>query len=355
MTQNVPLSAYSTMGLGGPAAYLVEVTARTQVQEALAWAAARKLPAIMIGGGSNIVWGDKGFPGLVIVNRIRGYETFEEDTDNTYLTLGAGEPWDSVVERSVAAGLTGIEALSLIPGTAGATPVQNVGAYGQEIAQTLTTVEAFDSHEDKFVTLAGSDCNFSYRDSRFKSGPDRGRFYITGLNLHLRKGNPLPPFYASVQSYFDDKGVTEPTPADLRRAVVSIRRAKLPDPAQVRNTGSFFANPIVNKWQFTDLQQRFQNIPHWPVNDNTVGGTVSGRQAGDGSVKLSAAWLIEQAGFKDYHDEATGMATWPYQPLVLVNEKARSTADLLAFKQKVVDAVKAKFGITLEQEPELIS
>lgn len=341
IAENVSLSGHSTMGLGGPAAYLADVTTLNDVPEALAWAQERKLPVIMIGGGSNIVWSDQGFPGLVLINKIPGYEVVEEDGEDVYLKIGAGEPWDSVVERSVAAGLTGIEALSLIPGTAGATPIQNVGAYGQEISQTLTTVEAYDTKASGFVTLAGADCGFSYRNSRFKTGPDRGRFLITGLTLHLRKGDPLPPFYASVQAYFEANDIKEHTPATLRQAVVAIRSSKLPDPAVVRNTGSFFANPIINDTQFFELHERFNNIPHWKVGD-------------DGSVKLSAAWLIEQAGFKDYFDEATGMSTWPKQPLVLVNEKARTTADLLAFKQKIVDAVKSKFGVTLQQEPELL-
>jgi UDP-N-acetylmuramate dehydrogenase len=340
--ENVSLAAYSTMGLGGSALYLAEITARAEVPEALQWAQAKKVPAVMIGGGSNIVWSDKGFPGLVMVNKIVGYEASEEDETNVYLTLGSGEPWDSVVERSVAAGLTGIEALSLIPGTTGATPIQNVGAYGQEISQTLMTLEAFDTQAGKFITLAAGDCGFSYRNSRFKTGADRGRFYITSITLNLRKGNPMPPFYNAVQAYFDGHDITERTPAILRQAVIAIRQSKLPDPAVVHNTGSFFGNPIVNDQQFFDLHERFENIPHWEVSDSN-------------DVKLSAAWLIEQAGFKDYHDEATGMATWPNQPLVLVNEKAKSTADLLAFKQKIVDAVQAKFGITLEQEPELIS
>jgi UDP-N-acetylmuramate dehydrogenase len=337
--ENVSLAGYSTMRLGGSAAYLVEVGSRTEVGEAITWATERSLPVIMIGGGSNIVWSDQGFNGLVIVDKILGYEVFEEDETNVYLTLGGGEPWDSVVERSVTAGLTGIEALSLIPGSTGATPIQNVGAYGQEISQTLTTVEAFDTQTGGFVTLAGSDCGFSYRNSRFKTGPDRGRFFITGITLHLRKGNPLPPFYGAVQSYFHAEGITEYTPAVLRKAVMDIRMAKLPDPALVSNTGSFFANPIVNDQQFFELRERFANIPHW---------------AAEGGTKLSAAWLIEQAGFKDFHDPDTGMATWPAQPLVLVNEKARSTADLLKFKQKITDTVKAKFGITLQQEPELL-
>ena len=326
------------MGLGGPAAYLLEVTERMQLLQALAWAQDHKVPAIMVGGGSNIVWQDSGFPGLVIVNSILRYEVFEEDDTNVYITVGAGEVWDSVVERSVAAGLTGIEALSLVPGKTGAVPVQNVGAYGQEISETLTTVEAFDTQAGDFVTLAGSDCAFGYRTSRFKT-IDRGRFFITAITLQLTLGNPLPPFYASVQAYFDEHRITAPAPADLRQAVIAIRTAKLPDPAVVHNTGSFFANPIISKGQFINLQASYPDLPHWDAA---------------GGIKLSAAWLIEQAGFKDYHDNETGMATWPRQPLVLVNEKARSTADLLTFKQKIVEAVQAKFGITLEQEPELL-
>ena len=340
ISQNVSLAGYSTMGLGGPAAYLAEVTNRSEVAEALKWAGEHQLPAVMIGEGSNIIWGDSGYPGLVIVDKIRGYEVFEEDETNVYLTLGSGEPWDEVVKLSVEAGLTGIEALSLIPGTAGATPVQNVGAYGQEISQTLTTVEAFDAQKGDFLTLAGSDCGFSYRNSRFKT-TDRGRFYITSVVLHLTKGNPLPPFYSSIQAYFEENNIKDYTPAALRGAVIAIRSAKLPDPALVRNTGSFFANPIVDAAQLDYLRGRFEALPYWPVDS--------------GGAKLPAAWLIEQAGFKDYHDEATGMATWPRQALVLVNEHAKTTADLIAFKQKIVDAVQAKFEVTLQQEPELLS
>jgi len=340
ISQNVSLAGHSTMGLGGPAAYLAEVANRNEVAEALKWAGEQRLPAVMIGEGSNIIWGDAGYPGLVLVDKIRGYEAFEEDETNVYLTLGSGEPWDAIVARSVEAGLTGIEALSLIPGTVGATPVQNVGAYGQEISQSLTTVEVFDSQTGAFMTLAGGDCGFAYRTSRFKT-TDRGRFYITSVVLHLTKGNPLPPFYGAVQDYFQEHGVTDYTPAALRQAVINIRAAKLPDPALVRNTGSFFANPVVNQEQLDYLRDRFEALPYWPVDS--------------GDAKLPAAWLIEQAGFKDYHDAATGMATWPRQALVLVNEHAKTTADLMAFKQKIVDAVQAKFGVTLQQEPELMS
>ncbi len=338
MQPRVSLAAYSTMGLGGIADCLVEVTSREEVAEAVAWAKSKNVPSIMIGGGSNIIWGDQGFRGLVIVNKVPGYEV-QQQGGKSLLYIGAGENWDSVVERSVAAGLTGIEALSLIPGTAGGTPVQNVGAYGQEIADSLLSVEAYDTTMDKFVTVAAADCAFGYRTSRFKT-TDHGRFYITSLKLQLSKGNPQPPFYGAVEAYFAEHGVVKYTPAGLREAVIAIRSAKLPDPAKVHNTGSFFANPIIEAAQFAGIVKRFPDIANWPVSQDRV--------------KLSAAWLIERAGFKDYHDAETGMATWPRQPLVLVNEKAKSTADLLAFKKKIVDAVQQTFGVTLVQEPELL-
>lgn len=337
--QNEPLSKHSTMRLGGTAAYAVDITDRFQVQQAIAWAEQRNLPVLMVGGGSNIVWRDEGFPGLLIINRIAGYEEQQEDDENWYLHIGAGENWDDVVARSVSKGLTGIEALSLIPGTAGATPVQNVGAYGQEIADTLVSIEAYDRQAGQVVNIQSMECGFGYRTSRFKT-TDRGRFFITGLTLHLLHRSPVPPFYSAVQAYFDEHDIHEYTPQAVRDAVIAIRQSKLPDPAQVANNGSFFANPIVDEGVLVQLQADHGAVPHWPVND--------------GRIKIPAAWLLENAGFKDMHDAATGMATWPAQPLVLVNEHATSAAQLLAFKQKIVDAVDAKFHITLEQEPELL-
>ena len=337
--QNVSLHDHSTMRLGGAARYLTEIHSRTELTEALAWAESQGVPVMMIGSGSNIIWRDEGFAGLLLVNKILRFETFDEDSQNVYVTIGAGELWDSAVERTVQAGLTGVEALSLIPGTAGATPVQNVGAYGQEISQTLVTVEAYDTQKKQFLNIPAADCAFAYRSSRFKT-TDRGRFFITAITLHLMRGNPEPPFYESVQQYFNEQGVTTVTPELLRKAVVSIRQSKLPDPAVVANNGSFFANPIVDQGTAAQILADYADVPHWP--------------ASDGKVKIAAAWLIEQAGFKDHHDSETGMATWPKQALVFVNEKAQTTADLLKFKQKIVDAVQRKFGVTLEQEPELL-
>jgi UDP-N-acetylmuramate dehydrogenase len=336
---NVSLSDHSTMRLGGSAAHLCEITSREELSEAVKWAQERKLSMIMIGTGSNIVWGDGGFVGLVIVNRLKRYETFKETDDNIYITVGSGENWDSVVKRTVEAGLTGIEALSLIPGTAGATPIQNVGAYGQEIAQTLVSVEAYDLQSHSFVNIPKLDCRFGYRTSRFKTD-DKHRFFITAVTLHLTENKPEPPFYAAVSEYLAERHITDFTPVNIRDAVIAIRSSKLPDPNIVANNGSFFANPVIDAAAFVQLQASFPDVIYWETED--------------GSFKLSAAWLIDHAGFKDVHDPETGMGTWPKQALVLINEHAKSTADLLKFKQKIVDKVSADFGVELEQEPELI-
>ncbi len=328
------------MRLGGLARYMATVRSADEAAEAVAWARQRELPFVVIGGGSNVIWTDAGFRGLVIVNRIAGFSTEPLDEHDALFTFGAGEDWDELVQRTVSMDYSGLELLSWIPGRAGATPVQNVGAYGYEIADVLVSVDAIDTHQDdQMVTIATADCGFGYRSSRF-NGVDRGRFFILAITVRLSKHHLKPPFYSSIQDYLQERGITDYTPAVMREAVITVRKKKLPDPDEVANNGSFFANPIVNHTQFADLQERYPDIVHWPLDE--------------GRVKLSAAWLIDQAGFHDYHDAETGMATWNKQPLVLINEHARSSGDLMKFKAKIVDTVQDKFGIALHQEPELI-
>jgi UDP-N-acetylmuramate dehydrogenase len=203
----------------------------------------------------------------------------------------------------------------------------------------LATIEAYDTTINNFVTIPPGGCAFGYRTSRFKTS-EKGRFYITSLTLNLVKGNPRPPFYVTLASYLEAHQITEFTPQVIRDAVIDIRYHKLPDPNIVHNVGSFFGNPIVSEYQYEQYSRDYDVVPHWSV--------------GEGNVKLSAAWLIEQAGFKDFKDPRTGMATWANQPLVLVNENATSTASLLAFRERIVEAVKQKFNVTLTQEPELL-
>lgn len=336
---DVSLAKHSTMRLGGRAKYLVEIKDKIDIPNALDWAAEKKLPVMMIGGGSNIIWKDKGFDGLVIVNKIPGLKFSKIDTENYYLTAGAGEVWDKLVEAAVKKGLHGIEAMSLIPGTVGAAPMQNVGAYGQDISQVLVSVEVYDSQTEQFVTLSNEDCQFGYRSSRFKFA-DKGRFYICSLTMELTRGNLEPPFYDSLQRYVDALNITDYSPASIREIVIAIRSSRLPDPAKVANNGSFFANPVISAAKFKALQKKFPDAPGWPGKD--------------GKVKVPAGWLMETAGFKGFHDKRTGMATWDSHALVLVNEKAETTADLIKFRDRILDEVEKKFGIRMEQEPELL-
>lgn len=337
---SVSLRKYSTMRLGGLARYLVNVNSANELIEALTWADKQNLDIVVIGSGSNIIWRDGGFCGLVIVNQILGWQIREiGDSNFTHFTFGAGENWDKVVERTVEMGYSGLENLSLIPGTVGAGPVQNIGAYGSEIKDTLVSVRVYDRQEQKFTTLSNEQCQFGYRESCFKSSA-KGRYVIVSITCRLSRQTQRPPFYDSLQKYLDKHGITEYTPNNIRQAVITIRTSKLPDPAIIANNGSFFANPIIGIEQADKLIQDYPNIPHWEVSKG---------------VKLSSAWLIEQAGFyKGYQDTETGMALWKDQALVLVNENAQSTADLITFRQKIVNAVKNKFDISLQQEPELI-
>ena len=340
LQENVSLKNYSTMKLGGNAKYLCEIQDYMEIPRVVEWAQQNNLPVIMIGTGSNIIWKDEGYPGVVIVNKIPGFE-IQDQGEQQFVIVGAGEDWDNVVERCVENGLTGIEQLSLIPGTAGATPIQNVGAYGREIADILVCVQAYDKQDKKMTVLPKSECDFSYRASRFK-GKDKGRFFITSITLTLLKKNPSPPYYDAITSYFRDRGISQKdiTSKSLRDAVIDIRNKKLPDPKQIPNSGSFFHNPIITSIDFAELRDKYPDIPYWNV--------------GDEQVKIPAGWLLEQLGLKGYHEPNTGIAVWDKQALVFINEKAEKTAQLLAFRDAVMRSVKEKFGIDLVQEPELL-
>jgi UDP-N-acetylmuramate dehydrogenase len=333
---NVPLKDYSTMRLGGIARALTTVTTKEELAEAVEWAKGRKLSLLMLGGGSNVIFSD-GYDGLVVINALHDFQVLTEDDDSATLQIGAGEVWDDIVARSVALGFTGLEKLSAIPGTAGATPVQNVGAYGAEIGDVLTELEAYDTKTKQFMTLTNEQCQFSYRHSIFKSVGER-RYIITSITLRLSKQPPQPPFYEALQSYLDKNHITEYSPAAVRSAVVAIRAQKLPDPQLMANTGSFFKNPIVERGVLVHLQQNHPEMPFYEMSG--------------GRIKLLAGWLIDQTGLKGYRSH--GMKIYEKNALVFINESAKDYDDLLTFKQEIVDKVHEKFGVTLEQEPELI-
>lgn len=333
--ENQQLQDFVSMKLGGPAQFLVHVHTEQEVVDAVTFAKEKDVPLTTLGTGTNVVFSDKGFKGLILVNEIQGI-AFD---DSGKITIGAGENWDEVVKKTVDAGFIGIEAMSLIPGTVGATPVNNVGAYGQEIADTLVSVRAYDTVEGAFVDIPNEACKFAYRTSRFKS-EDYGRFIISSVTLQLLPyvtGEYAAPEYPALLAELKTRGIETPTPADVREAVIAVRTSKLPDPKTIANVGSFFKNPIVAQSVARSLQSAH---PDMPVHDY---GEMS---------KLSAGWLIEHAGLKG--ERKHGIYISDKQALVLINESAKTFAELTAMVTYIQKSVKDKFGVELEPEPELL-
>lgn len=331
---NIPLKNFTTMKLGGPAAFMVEVRTPAELKAVHDNATSKNIPIFILGGGSNIIARDEGFKGMVIRNRISGFDIIADDLYNTTIKIGAGENWDSVVKRTVDMNLAGIEAMSMIPGTAGAAPVQNVGAYGQEIAGTLVSLEAYDSQTKSFVTLENEACGFGYRESIFRSS-EKGRYVISSITIKLSKSPPLEPFYDALQKYFDDNNIKIYTVQTVRDAVMAIRTEKLPDPTVRPNTGSFFKNAIIENWQLGDLKATYPDIKVFDM--------------GNGSSKVPTGWLIEQTGLKG--QLIHGMRVHDKNALVLINESASGYADLAAARDQIIGAVRDKFRIQIEQEP----
>ena len=292
------------------------------------------LPIFVLGGGSNVITHDEVFEGIVLLNKIKGFEVISETDETTDVKIGAGEVWDEVVEKAIGLGLQGIEAMSGIPGMTGAAPVQNVGAYGQEIADTLISLEAYDSKTDTIVTISADECDFSYRNSIFRD-KEKGRYCILNITLRLNKAEPKPPYYASLQRYIDENDIREVNLSVIRVAVLNIRSEKLPDPAELPSAGSFFKNALVEKWKLEELQREYSDIPNYAMSD--------------GRYKIPTGWLIDKAGLRGYRSH--GMRVYEKNALVLVNDSATGYDDLAAIREEIVQIVFDKFGIKIEQEP----
>lgn len=331
---NIPLKNYVTMRIGGNARFMTDVHSAADVADIITKALEQKLPIYILGGGSNTIVHDEGYPGLVLRNRILGFDIITDTPSDTTIKIGAGEDWDDVVRRTVEMNLSGIECLSAIPGTAGAAPVQNIGAYGQEVSETLISLEAYDAQTGQQVTLTNRQCGFSYRHSIFR-GDHSGRYVITSITLRLFKAAPQPPFYKPVQAYLDEQNITLYTPAALRSATIAIRTEKLPDPAERPNNGSFFKNAIIEDWQLNELRKEYPDIPSYDMPDGTF--------------KIPTGWLIEQTGLKG--QLLHGMRVHDKNALVLINESATGYDDLAAARNEIIGAVRDKFHIQIEQEP----
>ena len=332
--ENIPLKNFTTMRLGGPARYMADAHSADELAQLIMSAKNQNIAFFILGGGSNTIARDEGFGGLVIRNMIKGIEVIAETGGDITFKVGAGENWDEFVKMTVERRLTGLECLSMIPGTVGAAPVQNIGAYGQEVAETILQIDAFDSSTNQFTTLQNLDCNFGYRDSIFR-GSEMGRYGITYVTFRLFKSMPQPPFYKGLEDYFTKNNVTVFTPQIVRDAVVAIRMEKLPDPKERPNTGSFFKNAIIEQWQYTGLLEQYPGMPSFEM-------------AG-GNRKIPTGWLIDQTGLKG--QLLHGMRVHDKNALVLINEAAASYADLAAAREEIKTAVRAKFQIEIEQEP----
>lgn len=332
----VDLRDMNTLGVSVRAVYFVRLTQKEALPHWLDWARERKLSLLVLGGGSNLVL-VRDFPGLVIQVALRGrcWEAVSEDS--AILDVAAGESWHETVMYSVEAGYRGLENLALIPGTVGAAPIQNIGAYGAELANVLVSVDVFDTGNGQWQRLSCEACRFGYRDSLFKHAP--GRYIVTGIRLRLSRQRPLNLGYRDLQQYFEQARRDPSTlnAMDVARAVIAIRRDKLPDPSRLPNVGSFFKNPVVSTEQYDRLLAAFPDLVSYPDPNG---------------VKLAAGWLIDRCGWKGYRNTHVGVHA--RQALVLINHAEGSGRDILDLANAIRADVEKTFGVALDIEPQVI-
>lgn len=326
------LAPYTSFRVPARAGRLVPLENLAQLED-IAFSPRRDL---VLGGGSNVLL-VADVPGTVYHNRFRGRQVGERDGTRRRVSVAAGEPWHSFVRWTLDQGLSGLENLSLIPGLVGAAPIQNIGAYGVELAEWVQCVEVWDWHARRRRSLTVDECAFAYRDSRFKSGePDR--YLVTGLVLALEEHFQPRLGYAGVREALEAEGITVPTPRDVSDAIVRLRRSKLPDPAEIGNAGSFFKNPVLDATAAEDFARRAPDAPLHPFPD--------------GRYKTSAAWLIERCGWKGFRQGGAGVSD--RHALVLVNHGAATGRELAALAKRIRNDVEHTFGVRLEPEPRII-
>jgi UDP-N-acetylmuramate dehydrogenase len=330
--QDIPLGPYTTFKIGGPAGCFAEAASENDILEGVEFARTRGLPLFVLGGGSNLLVSDEGFPGLVLRVALKGI-----DQQGDVFRVAAGEDWDGFVTNVVAENYAGVECLAGIPGTVGGTPVQNVGAYGQEVEETIKAVRAIDLHTLEAHELVPEECGFAYRRSIFNS-TERGRYVVTRVDYALVKKGAPRLSYADLKKYF--VGKADPSLAEVASAVRGIRRGKgmliVDGDPDCRSAGSFFKNPVVTTERYACIAEFAGGVPSYP--------------AGDGFHKIPAAWLVEQAGFhKGYVFGHAGISS--RHALALVNRGEAKAADVIALRDRIVAAVEQKFSIRLEPEP----
>ena len=334
LTEKASLATLNTLRVAARASLLADIRDAAKLPELLDFPAVRDGRLLVLGEGSNMLFtGD--FNGTVLLMSTRGVQV-ESDGDSARIAVAAGERWDDFVRWTLGQGYAGLENLILIPGTVGAAPIQNIGAYGCEVAEFVESVEAWDIRERRVVMLDHATCAFGYRDSLFKREP--GRYIVTAVRFVLPRSRPLRTDYAGIEDELRRMGVDKPAPFHVAEAVVHLRTRKLPDPAVIGNAGSFFKNPIVDATLADALQREHPGLPAWPQSD--------------GRCKVSAAWMIEAAGFKGLREGDAGISN--RHALVLVNHGHASGPQLWALAQRVMAGVHEKFRVQLEPEPMVI-
>jgi UDP-N-acetylmuramate dehydrogenase len=343
IAENVSLAPLTTFRVGGPARFFVEAKSLRDVQEAVGFARSKDLPLFVLGGGSNLVVADSGWPGLVLKVAIAGIERRTGNEDGTVLfDVGAGESWDRFVSQAVMAQCAGVECLSGIPGSVGGTPVQNVGAYGQEVSETIESVQVLDLKTDRIVTLSNKDCGFAYRTSIFNT-IERGRYIILRVSYILKQNGAPILKYADLQKHFAT-WTTPPALSDVREAVRHIRRSKgmliVAGDDDCRSAGSFFKNPVLSELQFQDLRRRAE----------AQGLEIPSYAALAAQRKVSAAWLVEHSGFSKGYTLGPVRISQKHA-LALVNSGHASAADIVRLKEQIQNKVQGSWGIMLDPEP----
>ncbi|HVE72845.1 MAG TPA: UDP-N-acetylmuramate dehydrogenase [Thermoanaerobaculia bacterium] len=338
LQENVSLAPLTTIGIGGPARFFFRATTVDELRDALAWAGDR--PVFLLGGGSNLLISDTGFDGLVIHLDLRGI-TVESEDEQAMVKVAAGEPWDDFVAYAVSHGWAGIECLSGIPGSTGATPIQNVGAYGQEVAETVARVEALDRTTGKVIWFTNWDCRFGYRSSLFKNY-ERERYVVLSVTFRLKRGGCATVRYPELQKYVDQRGVSVDDLQGVRDSVIAIRKRKgmVLDPGDpdTRSDGSFFMNPIVPKAEYENFARIAPEAPHFPSGDE---------------VKLSAAWLIEHSGFqKGFVHGNVGLSS--KHSLAVINRGGGTAEEVVELVRMIQERVRAAFGVEIHPEPNFI-
>lgn len=332
--QNKALKPYNTFRISAKAARFTEVVTEDDLKVLYQQGEFNK-PFLILGGGSNILF-TKDFEGLIIKMSIPGISAEVKD-GSVLVTAGAGIVWNDLVSYCVSKGYAGLENMSLIPGTVGASPVQNIGAYGTELKDVFESCTAFEISTAKVLRFTLADCRFGYRDSVFKHHL-KGKYIITSVTVRLSTSTILNTQYGTIREELIKRNITRPTIADISRIVSEIRVSKLPDPSTIGNAGSFFKNPVVSKETAAGLMERFPDIIHFPAPDHKI--------------KLAAGWLIEQCGFKGITYGQTG--TWKNQALVLVNQGQATGQEVYSFSERIIDAVDARFNLRLEREVNIL-